>query len=135
MLLKLIINMQLKNTPELMYDGIWCELIVSPLHRYGSCVNPLGIARGQCFVRSLRYKMPNKMVQRTTSKKKNTENARWGFGFISGTGLFFFCLFVLFPVVGEVTWNFDFPWYVWYLCFALLRFYLCYLLRSSGPDA
>ena len=39
--------MQLKNTPELMYDGIWCELIVSALHRYGSCVNPLGIARGQ----------------------------------------------------------------------------------------
>ena len=30
-----------------MNDGIWCELIVCTLHRYGSCVNPLGIARGQ----------------------------------------------------------------------------------------
>ena len=45
-LLKLV-NMQRKNTPELMNDGIWCELIVCALHRYGSCVNPLGIARGQ----------------------------------------------------------------------------------------
>ena len=46
LLLKLV-NMQCKNTPELMNDGIWCELIVCALHRYGSCVNPLGIARGQ----------------------------------------------------------------------------------------
>ena len=45
-LLKLV-NVQRKNTPELMNDGIWCELIVCALHRYGSCVNPLGIARGQ----------------------------------------------------------------------------------------
>ena len=30
-----------------MNDRIWCELIVFALHRYGSCVNPLGIARGQ----------------------------------------------------------------------------------------
>ena len=62
------------------------------------------------------------MVQRTTSKKKNTENAHRGFSFISGTDLFFFCIFVLFPGVGEVTGNFDFPWYVWCLCFALLCF-------------
>jgi len=40
-LLKLV-NVQRKNTPELRNDGIWCAL-----HRYGSCVNPLGIARGQ----------------------------------------------------------------------------------------
>ena len=46
LLLKLV-NMQCKNTPELMNDGIWCELIVYALHRYDSCVNPLGIARGQ----------------------------------------------------------------------------------------
>ena len=45
-LLKLV-NVQRKNTPEPMNDGIWCELIVRALHRYGSCVNPLGIARGQ----------------------------------------------------------------------------------------
>ena len=45
-LLKLV-NVQRKNTPELMNDGIWCELIVCALHRYGSCVNPLGIACGQ----------------------------------------------------------------------------------------
>ena len=30
-----------------MNDGISCELIVCALRRYGSCVNPLGIARGQ----------------------------------------------------------------------------------------
>ena len=47
-LLKLV-NVQRKNTPELMNDGIWCELIVCALHRYGSCVNPLGIARGQSY--------------------------------------------------------------------------------------
>ena len=41
-LLKLV-NMQRKNTPELMNDGIWCELIVCALHRYGSCANPLGL--------------------------------------------------------------------------------------------
>ena len=36
-LLKLV-NVQRKNTPELMNDGIWCELIVCALHRpYGSC--------------------------------------------------------------------------------------------------
>ena len=34
-LLKLV-NVQRKNTPELMNDGIWCELIVCALHRYGS---------------------------------------------------------------------------------------------------
>ena len=45
-LLKLI-NVQRKNTPELMNYGIWCELIVCALHRYGSFVNPLGIACGQ----------------------------------------------------------------------------------------
>ena len=45
-LLKLV-SMQRKNTPELMNDGIWCELIVCALHQYGSCINPLGIARGQ----------------------------------------------------------------------------------------
>ena len=39
--------MQRKNTPGLMNDGIWCELIVCALHRYGSCVNPLGILHGQ----------------------------------------------------------------------------------------
>ena len=37
MLLKLV-NVQRKNTPEIMNDGIWCELIVCALHRYGSCV-------------------------------------------------------------------------------------------------
>ena len=42
-----LVNVQRKNTPELMNDGIWCELIVCALRRYGSCVNPLGIARGQ----------------------------------------------------------------------------------------
>ena len=42
-LLKLV-NVQRKNTPELMNDGWWigCELILCALHRYGSCVNPLG---------------------------------------------------------------------------------------------
>ena len=45
-LLKLV-NVQRKNTPELMNGGVWCELIVCALHRYGSCVNLLGIPRGQ----------------------------------------------------------------------------------------
>ena len=35
-LLKLV-NVQRKNTPELMNDGIWCELIVCALHQYASC--------------------------------------------------------------------------------------------------
>ena len=45
-LLKLF-NVQRKSTPELMNGGVWCELIVCALHRYGFCVNPLRIARGQ----------------------------------------------------------------------------------------
>ena len=41
------VSVQRKNTPELMNDGIWCELIVCASNWYGYCVNPLGIARGQ----------------------------------------------------------------------------------------
>ena len=51
-----------KNTPELMNDGIWWELIVCALHpyarasgRYGSGVNLLGIARGQSHSNFMLY--------------------------------------------------------------------------------
>ena len=44
-LLKLV-NVQRKNTTELMNDGIWCELIWKYVPCTGS-FNRLGIARGQ----------------------------------------------------------------------------------------
>ena len=40
-LLKLV-NVHHKNTPELMNDGIWCELIVCALHQF------LGQSAGDC---------------------------------------------------------------------------------------
>ena len=38
-----LVKVQRKNTPELMNDGIWCELIVCALHRYGSCTIRWGL--------------------------------------------------------------------------------------------
>ena len=60
-LLKLV-NLQRKNTPELINDGIWCELIVCALHRYGSCVNPLGIARGQSLSNFMLFSLETLLI-------------------------------------------------------------------------
>ena len=58
--------MQRKNTPELMNDGNWYELIVCalhrPLHRYGSCVNPLGIARGQSHSNFMLFQLETLLI-------------------------------------------------------------------------
>ena len=60
-LLKLV-NVQRKNTPELMNDGIQCELIVPALQRYGSCVNTLGIARGQSHSNFMLFQLETLLI-------------------------------------------------------------------------